>query len=145
MNLKGTLVRIATVVAEEAARNPGFQARLEAVLAASKPPVAHSSSPSGFSPSRRGPDGGAKDTEKRRGGRRSPAVIDPIELATHGEAGLRDQLVGLDLELLHDIVAQYGMDPGKLVMKWRDRDRVIDRIVEVALARATKGDAFRKE
>jgi len=37
------------------------------------------------------------------------------------------------------------MDPGKLVMKWKDRDRVIDRIVEIAGRRATKGDAFRKD
>lgn len=145
MNLKGILVRVATVVAEEAARNPQFLARLEAALASDKTPAKRSSSTSKSAPLRPEPDGVQKGEEKRRGGRRSPAVIDPVDLAVHGEAGLRDQLNGLDLEKLLDIVAQYGMDPGKLVMKWRDRDRVIDRIVEVSLARATKGDAFRKE
>jgi len=47
------------------------------------------------------------------------------------------------LEQLKDIVADYGMDPGKLVMKWKSSDKVIDRIVEISLARAQKGDAFR--
>jgi hypothetical protein len=47
----------------------------------------------------------------------------------------------ISLEQLRDIVAQYGMDPGKLVMKWKDSKRVMDRIVELALVRATKGDA----
>jgi hypothetical protein len=43
---------------------------------------------------------------------------------------------------LRDVVADYGMDPGKLVMKWRDADRIVDRIVEVARGRAQKGSAF---
>lgn len=144
MNLKETLIRIATIVADEAARNPDFQERLEAAIVTSEPMAVHSPSTTRVS-SKGGTDVDCKNTGKRRGGRRSPAVLDPIDLAVHGEAGLREQLATLELELLHDIVAQYGMDPGKLVMKWRDRDRVINRIVEVALARATKGDAFRKE
>ncbi len=37
------------------------------------------------------------------------------------------------------------MDPGKLVMKWKDNVRVIDRIVELSLTRSTKGDAFRAD
>ncbi|WP_162527293.1 hypothetical protein [Sphingomonas solaris] len=53
--------------------------------------------------------------------------------------------MSLGHEQLLDIVAEFGMDPGKLVMKWKDRDRVADRIVETAIARATKGDAFRSE
>jgi len=66
-----------------------------------------------------------------------------LELARNGEAALRQRLRALTLEQLPDVVAQYGMDPGKLVMKWIDSDRVINRIVEVAFACATKGDAFR--
>jgi hypothetical protein len=58
---------------------------------------------------------------------------------------VRTQLAILNLEQLRDIVAQYGMDPGNLVMKWNDTQRVVDRIIELALARATKGDAFRGE
>jgi hypothetical protein len=48
------------------------------------------------------------------------------------------------LEQLKDIVADYGMGPGKLVMKWKTPDRIIGRIVELSLARAVKGDVFLK-
>lgn len=135
MNLKRTLGALVNVIIEEAARNPDFRERLETALNAAKP------SPKSVSkaPAVRSSD------EKRKGGRRTPAVIDPIEIIKQGESELREKLALLDLEKLLDVVAQYGMDPGKLVMKWKDRDRVIDRIVEVASGRATKGDAFRKD
>ncbi|EPX78861.1 hypothetical protein Salmuc_04444 [Salipiger mucosus DSM 16094] len=55
---------------------------------------------------------------------------------------MRSKLEPLTLEQLKDIVAEYGMDPGKLVMKWKTADRVIDRIVEYSVARAKKGKAF---
>ncbi len=125
MNLRRTLSALAKVVADEAARNPEFRVRIEAVIGS----AASASSAKG----------------KRKGGRRAPAVLDPIELAKHGESELRGKLATLDLQLLLDVVAQYGMDPGKLVMKWKDRERVIDRIVEISLGRATKGDAFRAD
>ena len=48
------------------------------------------------------------------------------------------------MEELRDIVAEYGMDPGRLVMKWTTPERVINRIVEMSVARAHKGNAFRK-
>ena len=51
----------------------------------------------------------------------------------------------LTLDQLRDIVAQYGMDPSKLVMKWKDPERVMDQIVELALTRSIKGDAFRND
>ena len=168
MSLQATLNEIANIIAEEAAKNPAFKARLEGALEQNATPspvatdgpatasdresvpkeadlspgtgAARSANPLG-----RRVDGAAEAGVKRRGGRRTPAVLDPIELAAQGEGALRERLSDLDLELLLDIVAQYGMDPGKLVMKWRDQDRVIDRIVELSLARATKGDAFRKE
>lgn len=140
MTLKRTLTALVNVIVEEAGRNPEFRERVESVLYVTKPaPKAKANSPqkhAGQQPATQ---------EKRKGGRRAPAMLDPIDLAKHGEAALRNQLAGLDLEKLLDIVAQYGMDPGKLVMKWKDRERVIDRIVELALARATKGDAFRAE
>jgi hypothetical protein len=49
----------------------------------------------------------------------------------------------LSLEQLRDIVAEFGMDPGKLVLKWKSPQKVIDRIVEISMPRAQKGDAFR--
>lgn len=135
MTLQRTLTTLVNTIIDEAERNPDFRNRIEAALDMTKPaPKAV------FTPTKK-PAG----EERRKGGRRAPAVLDPVDLAKHGEAGLRERLANLDLEKLLDIVAQYGMDPGKLVMKWKDRERVIDRIVEVALGRATKGDAFRAE
>lgn len=54
-------------------------------------------------------------------------------------------MAALSIEQLRDIVAEQGLDPGKLVLKWKSTDRIIDRIVEISIARAQKGDAFRSE
>lgn len=129
MATRTKLSRLFAIVVEEASHNAEFAARLEEVL---------------------GDTGPTEDARKRgsraaprRGGRRAPALVDPVALAHEGERQLRAALDRLELEKLLDVVAEYGMDPGKLVMKWRDRDRVIDRIVEISVARSTKGDAFR--
>ncbi len=135
MSLKRTLTALVNVIVDEAGRNPDFRERIEIALDVAKPAAKAATMRAQKTASE----------EKRKGGRRAPAVLDPIDIAKHGEAGLRNQLAALDLEKLLDIVAQYGMDPGKLVMKWKDRERVIDRIVELSLGRATKGDAFRAE
>ena len=75
--------------------------------------------------------------------RRKPAAFDPFLVYAQGEAALRVRLAELDLEALKDIVAEHGMDPGKLVLKWKTMDRVIDHIVATVQARSKKGDAFR--
>lgn len=130
MNIRTTLARLADVIAKEAGRNPAFARSLEDVLGDKEPAGA----------SRR-----SAKTSGRRAGRRAAAVLDPVAIAQQGEGELRTSLKTLELEKLLDIVAEYGMDPGKLVMKWKDPDRVIDRIVELSLARSTKGDVFRLE
>jgi hypothetical protein len=79
----------------------------------------------------------------KRGNRRTPATVDPVAEIQKGEQCLRDLLAPLDLEQLRDVVAEYRMDPNKLVMKWHDRARVVDHIVETAAVRNKKGDAFR--
>jgi len=141
MTLKRTLTALVTTIIDEAGRNPEFRERIENALNLAKPAPKPKSVPKSAAKASPKPEA----EMKRKGGRRTPAVLDPVDLAKHGEASLRRGLSGLDLEQLLDVVAQYGMDPGKLVMKWKDRERVIDRIVELALGRATKGDAFRAE
>jgi hypothetical protein len=126
VSIKKRLNAFVAVVLEEAARNREFDARLKEVL--------------GVDPTSEG-----SAVVRRRGGRRPAAVLDPIDLARHGEGYLRSNLEQLTLDQLHDIVAEFGMDAAKLVMKWKDRGRVIDRIVELSLSRATKGDAFRRD
>ena len=116
---------LATAVAKEAAQNPQFARRLGEILepASSQPP--------------------RRVTPRRSVHRRSPAVLDPVALAKDGEDALRLQLSSLDLEQLRNIVAEHGMDQGRLVMKWKTPARVINKIVEIAIGRARKGDAFR--
>lgn len=130
MNLKTMLSRFAAAVADEAAGNPQFAANLERILGNGGSEAASAS---------RKPA-----TPRRRGGRRAAALVDPVALAPQGEASVRAALEPLELGRLLDVVAEYGMDPGKQVMKWKDRERVIDRVVELSLSRATKGDAFRE-
>ena len=79
----------------------------------------------------------------RPANRRTPAVLDPVALAVQGKEVLRAALVPLTLGELKDIVADYGMDRERLVMKWKTPNRVIERIVEISITRAHKGDAFR--
>lgn len=80
--------------------------------------------------------------EKRASNRRDKAVLDPIKLAEDGE--LSDEVLSpLTDKQLKDIIADYGMDPSKLAMKWKDKERLIQLILETAFRRASKGDAFR--
>ena len=123
------------VVIEEAERNPEFEAALSDALGVS--------SGKSKQPLLAGLASGEGGDSKRGKNRRPPAVLDPVQVVRDGEAVLRNALEKLLLDQLRDIVAEYGMDPGKLVMKWVDRERVIERIMEVSIARARKGDAFR--
>ncbi|NKJ40831.1 hypothetical protein [Novosphingobium sp. SG720] len=133
MTIKKKLTALLREVIAEAEANPAFQERLAQVLGLDekllKAPIERKRH--------------SKPTEhKRPSNRRTPAVLDPVQLARDGEPALREALAKLDIEQLRDVVADYGMDPGKLVMKWRDADRIADRIVEVARGRAQKGSAF---
>ena len=110
MNLRKTLSALVTVIADEAAKNESFRTDLERALGSGPDPVGGTQTVSSAG-------------KPRKGGRRTPAVLDPVELAKQGEGELRTQLTALNLEQLRDIVAQYGMDPGKLVMKWKDTQR----------------------
>jgi hypothetical protein len=87
--------------------------------------------------------GPTKRTPGGRGHRRALPVLDPFEVYRGAPESLAGRLAGLDLEQLRDIIAQHGMDPRRLVMKWKDSERVIAHIVETVDARSRKGDAFR--
>lgn len=134
MNIRRILTALVREVADEADRNPAFRERIEQALGAFTPSAqaktTHKTAPRTEEP-------------KRPSNRRAPAVLDPVQLARQGEDVLRAALGKLDIEQLRDVVADYGMDTGKLVIKWRTPDRIIDRIVEVSRQRAHKGSAFR--
>jgi len=124
VSLEKALRAMFDVMAKEAARNEEFRRGLEAALIqalpADRPPPA----------------------PRALRAKRAPAVFDPVEVARQGEEVLRGELGKLDLEQLRAIVSQYGMDPSKLVMKWKRADRVAEHIVELAMERARKGEAF---
>jgi hypothetical protein len=80
----------------------------------------------------------------KRTGRRAPAKLDPFKVLADGnELDLVERLADLSLEDLRDVVAQFGMDPRRLVMKWKDPQRVREHIVTTTVKRSRKGDAFR--
>lgn len=128
MKLRTKLLDLAKAVADAADRDPELASRLTEIFGA--PPAA---------PKKPEPVPG------RAKNRRPAALLDPVVVVGEGEDALRNRLATLSLDQLRDVVAEYGMDQGKLVMKWKDPVRVIDRIVEIAVARAQKGHAFRAE
>lgn len=123
MDIEKRVKRLLSAICEEIRVNPEFSARIGKAL---------------------GYESGAKEeSKKRKGGRRTPAVFDPVLLAGEGEVRLRQKLEGLTVEQLKDILAEYGMDPGKKFMKLKTKQTIIDRIAEVSTSRTEKGDAFR--
>ena len=129
VSIRRKLLELARTVADEAEHDPEFAQRLGEVL--------------GLERSRRD-EGDTRSARPRR--RRAAAAFDPVAvLREQDEHELRSRLSRLNLEQLKDIVAQYGMDPGKLVMKWRTHERVVDRIVQMSTKRSQKGDAFRQD
>jgi hypothetical protein len=138
MNLRATLNKLARVIADETERNPEFSQAIADVL-----------EPGGKklnvrADRQRSEDREASSEQPRQKNRRPRSMLDPVKLARESEESLRKALTPLSLDQLRDIVAEYGMDTGKLVMKWVLPERVIDRIVEISLSRAQKGNAFRK-
>lgn len=124
MTLKSTLMALARAVAEEAEKNAPFRRSLETLI----------------EPKIKNREGISAKARARH--RRAPAKLDPIELARQGQ-DIRQSLMQLDIEELKDVVAEFAMDPSKLVMKWKDSKKIIEHIVETSLTRASKGDAFR--
>jgi hypothetical protein len=80
---------------------------------------------------------------RRAGGDDRRPFLTRLAVIEKAREMLRNRLRQLSLDQLRDIIAEYGMDPDKLAMKWKSTERLVDRIVEVARGRSTKGDAFR--
>ncbi len=136
MKVRRALQNLAKIVAEEAEHNPEFESRLRDALGLNEGGRAKLRPRSSAIIS-------SDRTKRRPRHRRPPAVLDPVELARQSEGVLQEQLAQLTVEQLKDIVADYGMDPGKVVTNWKLSERIIDRIVEVSVGRARKGNAFR--
>lgn len=134
MKVRSKLLELARVIADQVEQDPEFARRLSEALG-----IEEQTSRDKVKAAAALPIAG------RPKHRRPAAMLDPVTIARVGEDALRSRLEGLSLDQLRDIVADYGMDPGRLVMKWKSSERVIDRIVEISLTRAQKGDAFRAD
>jgi hypothetical protein len=78
----------------------------------------------------------------KKSNRRTPSKIDPFILYDQGSATLKTSLETLNIEELKDVIATNGMDTARLAMKWKDRDRIINHIIEMTQRRSSHGDAF---
>ena len=85
----------------------------------------------------------SSETSERPKNRRDKAVLDPIKLLMDNDTTLKQRLENLSEKELKDIIAEYGMDQAKLAMKWKDKNRLIQLILDTSSRRAVKGDAFR--
>jgi hypothetical protein len=138
MNVTRQLRALFDAVVAEADRNPAFAARLADALTgldAAPPPAMSGRAPKATStPSAAAP---------RKGGRRAPAALDPFAVYTQSEPALRARLGELSVDQLKDVVAEHGMDPSKLAMRWKTPGKLIDLIATTVRDRSEKGDAFR--
>lgn len=60
-----------------------------------------------------------------------------------GEEILRHKLELLELRTLIRIVRQHGFDPSKLAEKWKNKERLVNLILERVAARSDKGKVFK--
>lgn len=76
--------------------------------------------------------------------RRAEPVLDPFDVYREQAGALRPALEALDAEQLKDIVSRHAMDPSRLALKWKRKDRLVDLICQVVEQRSSKGDVFRR-
>lgn len=135
MNVAQQLRRLFDAVVAEAERSPAFARRLADALSGLAAPS------QGTAPA---PAAAPAASPARRGGRRPPGALDPFAVIAEGEGALRARLGELTLDQLKDVVAEHGMDPSKLAMKWKKPERLVELIVATVRERMEKGDAFRR-
>jgi hypothetical protein len=123
--LTRALKALVALVEEEAARNPDFAQRLEAVV--SELPTSKS----------------RKKTSKTK---RSDEVSDIPDVIKRfqelGESEFHYWLRDFDLPTLKAIVKANGFDPGKTSQRWTEPDKFIALIAEQTAARLRRGSAF---
>ncbi len=130
-NTAKILKQLINSIIEEAEQNEAFAYKLEEILAGKSATTDNKAS--------------RKSSEKTRPpNRRDSAILDPTVLILEGEEVLTEKLRELTEKQLKDIIADYGMDPAKLAMKWKNKERLINHIIDASRRRASKGDAFRE-
>jgi len=113
---------LVALIKEEAARNPSFAERLEAITA---------DIPS--------------HSVKRATKPKPPALAPPEVFAVcqeKGEEEFRFWLRSLDLRTLKAVVKTNGFDPGKISRNWTEPDKFVTLIAEQTIARLRRGSGF---
>lgn len=73
-----------------------------------------------------------------------PVDVDVFGIFSQGgEKALRDRLNSLELNALRRIVRHHSLDPSKLAEKWKNKERLINLIIDRVSARIDKGKAFK--
>jgi hypothetical protein len=114
---------LAALLEGEAARNPEFAERLEAITAAL-------------------PERAAKLSGKAKQAESLPVPDVLAEFQSKGEAEFLFWLRRFDLPVLRAIVKRNGFDPAKASGRWTEPDRFVELIKEQVKARLERGSAF---
>jgi len=61
-----------------------------------------------------------------------------------GEQALRDRLNPLNLRTLRGILRKHSLDPSKLAEKWKNKNRLVELIIERVAARSERGKVFKQ-
>lgn len=112
--------KLSTCIADEITNNEEFSKKIGSIFEGEGPSV----------------------VKPKRTNRRAPAKVNPFDLYEHGNEALKTALEALGIEELKDVIAANGMDTARLAMKWKDRDRLINHIIEMTQRRSSRGDAF---
>lgn len=121
--------KASTCIAEEITNNDEFANRLGLILEENLVKVKPSKLDSA-------------NSKSQKGNRREPAKVNPFVLLEQGAEVLKAELEALNIEELKDVIAENGMDTAKLAMKWKDRNRLINHIIDTTQRRSTRGEAF---
>lgn len=125
MTIEKMLMRVIRVIVSEAKSNPDFR---WALLAAVETEDAAPAGP----------------LRKSRADR-VPVAFDPVQVARDGGAeGLKAALSELTLEQLKSMMVDMGTAMARYIVSGNSKEKITDKIIEIALARSRKGDAFRR-
>jgi hypothetical protein len=84
-----------------------------------------------------------KKTRKHRE-EKSAVGFDVFQVfAESSGSALRTKLMDLDLRTLRKIISEHGFDPSKLAGKWKNKEKLIDLIIDRVSSRSEKGGVFK--
>jgi hypothetical protein len=82
---------------------------------------------------------------KKEETKQSSIDFDIFQVFAEGtKQALRQKLELLDVKTLRNVIRQHGFDPSKLAEKWKNKERLINLIIERVAARHDKGKVFKE-